>query len=275
MNLMRFASDMRLALYQCGQVALSLQGKVAREEKEPDSIHQTSTSVSAVDRICQEILLLAAHDSAPGLEAQSEEMEDCPEGISAIYAHSHHRYALILDPVDGTGDYLSGNDSYAHMLGLLDQESSRMALGMIYFPVAARLYVGLRGMGVFHAAGYWGMLEPVQPCAAPRTAEDGKRVTDRDRATMQELGYVLVKPQSASAAYEHTRVVLGDLGAMVMRHFHGHDTAITSVLIEELGGAVLAEHGKVVRYDREMGRMPLVVSSLNADYALELATRLT
>lgn len=274
MDLLNFAAEMRLALYQCGQVAQALQGRVVREDKAPDSVYQVSTAVSVVDRLCQEILLLHAARAAPGLEIQSEELADCPAPIATLFAKNHHRYVLVLDPVDGSGDYLDGKNTYAHMLGLLDQETGCMDCGMIYFPARQRLYAGLRGMGAFVADGFWGALRPLVVTPPPRTVEDVKRLLPGDYETFSALGFTVVPPASGSAAFELTRVTEGNLGAMVMRQFHGHDSAINSVLIEALGGAVLTAPGRPVTYDKTMARMPLVVLSLSAAFAEALAARL-
>jgi fructose-1,6-bisphosphatase/inositol monophosphatase family enzyme len=265
---------MRLALYQCGRIAMSLQGRVVREDKAPDSVHQTSTEVSVVDRLCQEILLLRAHECAPGLEVQSEELADCPPDLLELYATKSSRYVLILDPVDGTGEYLQGRQGYAHMLGLLNQDSGRMDCGMIYFPARGRLYSAVRGIGAFVADGFWATPHPLRTQQPPRTVEDVKRLQPTDYVAFERLGYQTVPPESASAANELTRVAEGRLGAMVMRHFHGHDTAISSVIIEELGGLVVTEGGRAVTYEREMPRMPLVISSLRPEIARELVATL-
>lgn len=265
---------MRSALYQCGQVARALQGRVAREEKDPDSVYQMSTSVSVVDRLCQEILLLRAYTLAPYLEVQSEEMGDCPPAIRDLFAANAHRYVLVIDPVDGTGDFLDGADTYAHMVGLLDQQCGRMRLGMIYFAQRRRLYVAVRDMGAFVSEGFYAPLQPLESVSAPRTVERVKRLEDADYEAFKGLGFQIVPAESGSAAYELTRVAEGRLGAMVMRHFHGHDTAISSVIIEELGGQVLGADGGTVVYEKGMPRMPLVISSLVPDYAYQLAQAL-
>lgn len=274
MDLLNFVAEMRLALYQCGQVAQALQGRVAREDKAPDSVHQVSTAVSVVDRVCQEILLLHAARVAPGLEIQSEELADCPAPIADLFANNRHRYVLVLDPVDGSGDFLDGKNTYAHMLGLLDQDTGRMDCGMIYFPARQQLYVGLRSTGAFAAHGFWGPLYPLTAGQPPRTVEDVKRLLPADFEVFAELGFTVVPPASGSAAFELMRVSQGELGVMVMRQFHGHDSAINSVLIEALGGVVLTAPGQPATYDKSMARMPLVVLSLSAAYAGELVARL-
>lgn len=274
MDVMTVVAHLRGSLYRCGQVALSLHGRVWSEEKEPDSPHQESVAISLADRLCQELLLLEAYELAPGIEAYSEEMGDCPPEIAALYADSRHRFAVILDPIDGTEDFVNGRSTYAHMVGLLDQATGRMAAGLIYFPEAMRLYFGVRGMGAYYADGLWGSPQPLVASVPPRSTGDVKRLTDADRAAFDRLGVEVVPPESASAAYELMRVARGNLGAMVMRHFHGHDMAIPGVIIEELGGAVLDSRGEPARFAKAMPRMPLIVLSLSPEYARELVDEL-
>jgi 3'(2'), 5'-bisphosphate nucleotidase len=180
MDVLGFAGPMRSALYQCGQVARALKGMVATEHKAPDSAHQQSTTVSVVDRLCQEIVLLRAHDVSPGIEVYSEELASCPRELLELFARNRSRYLLVLDPLDGTDDFLQGKDTYGHMLGLLDQDSGYMACGLIYFPERGRLYVGLRGMGAFMVEGLWGTPVRLQPGHPGRTVGQVKRLEPRD-----------------------------------------------------------------------------------------------
>ena len=149
-----------------------------------------------------------------------------------------------------------------------------MSCSMIYFPEQLRLYVGIRGMGAFVSDGLWANPCPMLRTKPPKTVEDVKRLRSEDYCVFEQLGYTVVPPESASAAFELTRIAEGRLGVMAMRHFHGHDTAMSSVIIEELGGAVLDEHGNPVTFDMEMERTSLVISSLRPEYAEELARAL-
>ena len=274
MDVLNVVAHLRGSLYRCGQVARALQGNVPAENKAPDSPHQQSVAISLADRLCQEVLLLEAYELAPGIEAYSEEMADCPPEIAALYGGNRHRYALILDPIDGTEDYVRGRSTYAHMAGILDQATGRMAAGLIYFPEAMRLYVAVRGMGAYVADGLWGALRPLLAAQPPRSVGDVKRLTGADRDAFRRLGVEVVPPESASAAHELMRVAQGHVGAMVMRHFHGHDLAIPGVIIEELGGAVLDASGRTARFEKAMPRMPLIVLSLSPTFARELVGEL-
>ncbi|MBN1400630.1 MAG: hypothetical protein JXA74_07320 [Anaerolineae bacterium] len=274
MDIWGFVGQMRLALYQAGQVAQALQGRVSAEHKAPDSLHQQSTAVSVVDRLCQEIILLRAYDVAPELEVQSEELAACPEEIAALFRRNRHRYALILDPIDGTDDYLSGRPSYGIMLGLLDQELGRMACGLIHFPAMGRSYVGIRDVGAYASGGLWGPPRPLVPDEPPRNVADTKRLTEADYGWFAAHGLPVAPAASRSSAYELVRVATGEVGALAMRHFHGYDSAVASVLIEALGGAALGPDGRAVRYEKAMPRLPLVVLALDPGLAVEISVGL-
>jgi fructose-1,6-bisphosphatase/inositol monophosphatase family enzyme len=271
MDLWGFAGHMRLALYQAGQAAVALQGQVSAEHKAPDSPHQQSTAVSLADRLSQELILLRAYDLAPDLEVQSEELAACPEEIAALFRGNRHRYALILDPIDGTDDYLSGRPTYGIMLGLLDQEMGRMACGLIHLPAVGPMYVAIREVGAFVGEGLWGALRPLSPAKPPRNVADTKRLTEADHAWFARHGVPVVPGVSRSSAYELLRVATGQVGALAMRHFHGYDSAVASVLIEALGGAALGPDGRPVCYEKAMPRLPLVVLALDREFAEEIA----
>jgi len=271
MDLWHFVDEMRLALYQCGQIALGLQGQVRLEEKIPDSAYQQSVAVSVTDRLCQEIIFLRAWELAPEIEVYSEEMAACPKKVRALFEKNRHRYVLIVDPVDGTDDYLAGKETFAHMVGLLDQQEGTMVCGMIYFPFSQELYWGIRGMGAFSARGFWGVPCPMRPQVPSKTVGEIKRLTSQDYEAFQSLGFKVVSQQSRSTAYELMRVARGELGALVMRQFHGHDTGIAGMIIRELGGVEIGIDGQPIVYEKGMPRLPLVVLTLCPDYGEELS----
>jgi fructose-1,6-bisphosphatase/inositol monophosphatase family enzyme len=272
-GLMRFVSQMRLALLQCGRVGLTLQGQVATQHKARDSRFQQSTAVSVVDHVCQEILLLAAAQVAPELAIYSEEMAACPVELQELFS-GRGAYELVVDPVDGTDDYLAGRPTYGHMLGLLNLATGRFDLGMLYFPAEGTLIWGLRGMGAFVERGLGGQPRRLQRREAPRSAAETKRMRDSDRSALAQLGLDIAPSSGASVAWVVWRLLQGEVGVAVLRQFHGHDSGPGSVLLEELGGAMLDGDAQAVRYEADMARAPLVVASVDEALAREVAAAL-
>lgn len=277
MDLDRLARALRLVLRQSGRIALALQGNVAREEKEKDSPYQTSTAVTVVDRLAQELVLLAALDLEPSLGVESEEADALPPALSERASRNRgERLALALDPLDGTDEYLRGGEAWAHMAGVLDREEGRLELALVCFPARDLLYEAARGKGARVARG---LSEPAPLAtrpAPPRTVGEVKRLLASDREAFARAGLVPDATLDRSAADTLVAVAEGRLGVSVLRQFRGHDTAIPGLLVEEAGGAVLSEDGRPPRYEAGLPRLPLVVASGSPALAREvlgLATR--
>ena len=147
-----------------------------------------------------------------------------------------------------------------------------MACGLVYLPESGEMVIGIRGMGTYRSKGLSPRLHALPQTALSRTVGDTKRLQSDDYARIGLAGFTLAPAVSRSSAVELMRVARGEIGAEIMRHFHGHDHAMASVILEELGGAALDEAGKSVTYTRDMPRQAMVVLSASATYAGELAT---
>lgn len=55
--------------------------------------------------------------------------------------------AWIVDPIDGTRDFIAGGTEFTVNIGLV--ESNRATMGVIYLPTTRELYYGLTGIGAF------------------------------------------------------------------------------------------------------------------------------
>jgi len=266
MDWRKFSMEIKVSLYQCGQLATNLRGKINKEEKEPEP-YQLSTSVSDIDRICQEIILLRAYELVPDIEITGEEIEDLSLNVANLFQGNSSRYVLVIDPLDGTDCYFDGGHEWAHMLGVLDQETGSMVCSQVYFPELSRLYFAIVNEGSYIEDGMFTNRSRITVKSPLKTFGKVKRLRDSDYPAFEGAGFSLDVKDNKSAAYAQIRVVEGDLGAMVMRHFHGYDTAIPSLIIEESGGLVLGDDGRKVTYEKEMLRMPLVISSIDPMFA--------
>jgi 3'(2'), 5'-bisphosphate nucleotidase len=82
---------------------------------------------------------------------------------STIAFHQPHHRLWLIDPLDGTDDYIQGHSGYAVMVGLL-QDYQPIA-GWIYNPAADQLYYGGQDWGLFQAVGEVEpqALQPIEP----------------------------------------------------------------------------------------------------------------
>ncbi|MCP4383090.1 MAG: inositol monophosphatase [Hyphomicrobiales bacterium] len=95
--------------------------------------------VSAADRRAEEVLIAELARARPGYGVLAEE-SGTTEGTD-----SAHRW--IIDPLDGTMNFLHGIPIFAISIGL--EREGTMVAGVIYNPIMNELYVAERGSGAY------------------------------------------------------------------------------------------------------------------------------
>jgi 3'(2'), 5'-bisphosphate nucleotidase len=96
--------------------------------------------VTQADRDANALIVAGLQAEFPDYGILSEEAPD--DGSRLVKER-----VWMIDPLDGTKDFIRGEAGFATMIGLLDGE--RPALGVVYQPVGDRLYTATRGGGAF------------------------------------------------------------------------------------------------------------------------------
>lgn len=159
------------------------------------------------------------------------------EEYGADPAARHAPMRWVVDPVDGTANYVAGLPWCAYSLALVDP--SGPAVGVVADPGRGQIYAAARGRG-FRANG-----APVGP--APRPVVAGSLVCAED----PEAGFVgRVRRSHAgvrvlgSAALAVTQVALGHAVAAVLERYHEWDVAGALCLAREAGAVVVDRSGR-------------------------------
>ena len=100
--------------------------------------------VTQADRDANALIVAGLRAAFPDYGILSEEAPD--DGSRLVKER-----VWMIDPLDGTKDFIRGESGFATMIGLLDGE--RPALGVVYQPVGDRLYYATRGQGAFVVEG--------------------------------------------------------------------------------------------------------------------------
>lgn len=107
------------------------------------------------------------------LKAAFPTMAYLSEELSDDMARLHMDYCWIIDPLDGTKEFIKANDEFAVNIALAYK--GEIVLGVVYAPVFDELYYGLKGQGAYLAY-------PVTEQQPPKRI----RVSDR-RASLKVL----------------------------------------------------------------------------------------
>ena len=116
-----------------------------------------SSPVTAADRAAELIILAALARAAPGVPVIAE------EEVAAGRIPAHGDTYFLVDPLDGTKEFVRGGDDYTVNIGLIRERTPR--LGAVFAPARQTLHAGIVGQGAW--------LEDASGRHAIRTRERG------------------------------------------------------------------------------------------------------
>jgi myo-inositol-1(or 4)-monophosphatase len=195
---------------------------------------QARELVSRVDRESEAFIADAIADAYPDHAFLGEE--------GGARGPADARYRWIVDPLDGTTNYLHGHPFFAVSIGVWDAAEGRAVAGVVFAPYFAEMYAAARGLGAFlntpaiplrvAAAGPLddAMVATGFPYDAGRWANDANfiRVQNAVRAVRR----------CGSAAIDLAFVAAGRYDGFWELGLKPHDVAAGSVLVEEAGGRI-------------------------------------
>ncbi|HEX6835906.1 MAG TPA: 3'(2'),5'-bisphosphate nucleotidase CysQ [Polyangia bacterium] len=111
---------------------------IAVDRKDDDS------PVTEADRAANALIVGGLHAAFADDAILSEELPDDGSRLGK-------NRVWMVDPLDGTKDFIRGRDGFSVMIGLLDGASP--ALGVVYQPIGDKLYFATRGGGAFLSRG--------------------------------------------------------------------------------------------------------------------------
>ncbi len=97
--------------------------------------------VTVCDRAAEAIILTALAKAAPGVPIIAE------EEVAAGRIPAHGDMYFLVDPLDGTKEFVRGGDDYTVNIGLIVNGSPR--LGVVYAPATDRLHGGIVSKGAW------------------------------------------------------------------------------------------------------------------------------
>src|SRR5206468_12370101 len=102
-----------------------------------------ASPVTEADRAAELIILASLATLAPGVPVIAEE----EVAAGRIPAHDHTYF--LVDPLDGTKEFVRGGDDYTVNIGLI--ENGVPKLGVVFAPATGRLHGGIVAEGAWVA----------------------------------------------------------------------------------------------------------------------------
>ena len=202
------------------------------------SLKGPANFVTAADQRAEEILREELELARPGYGFLGE------EGGAREGSDKTHRW--IVDPLDGTLNFLHGIPHFAISIGL--EREGTMVAGLVYNPVTDELFTAERGKGAFlndqrlRVAARKRLDDAVVACALPHPSRGDVELTRSEHGTVQDR--VAGLRRLGAAALDLAWVAAGRLDAYWERGLSPWDMAAGIALVREAGGFVTDLDGR-------------------------------
>ena len=226
-----------------GAAAMAHYGRATAEWKHGGS------PVTGADHAANRVIVDGLREAFEEDAVLSEESRDRPDRLQA-------RRVWIVDPLDGTREFLSENGEFSIMIGLAIGGAA--VLGVVYRPVGDRLYGAVAGAGAWvEEDGRRRVLEPGP--AGDRLRMVGSRSHDDPliERIRVALGIDDVTP-SGSVGLKCALLAEGERDVYVhpVPYLKEWDTCAPELLVRETGGTVTDCRGETLRYNKTDPRQP-------------------
>ena len=132
----RLLEDIAVAAREAGEAILDVVRRGYDVEHKQDS-----SPVTDADRAAELVILAALAKAAPGVPVIAE------EEVAAGRIPAHGDTYFLVDPLDGTKEFVRGGDDYTVNIGLIVDGTPRV--GAVFAPATERLHGGLVGEGAW------------------------------------------------------------------------------------------------------------------------------
>ena len=211
--------------------------------------------VSVADRRASEIIVAGLQESFPTDKIISEELPPGPGTIDALRK-------WLVDPIDGTKDYIRGEDGYSVMIGLL--VGGRPSVGVVYQPSLDRMFYATPAGAFVHHEGQTRRLAVSAIASASQirlVASKSHRSAELDKVK-QSLG-IDNELNVGSVGVKLCLIAMGvrDLYVNPAAKTKAWDTCAPEAILVQAGGRLSDLHGGPIEYTGELAHHRGLVAS--------------
>tara|TARA_B100000953_G_C17980564_1_gene408962 strand:+ start:378 stop:1205 length:828 start_codon:yes stop_codon:yes gene_type:complete len=208
------------------------------QKKKADNSPLTDADVAS-DKIIRNII------SKTNIPILSEEKNDDLTRLNS-------KRVWIVDPLDGTSDFINKTDEFTIMISLV--EDNRPLIGVIYCPTKDLLYVGQKDSGAykFHNS-LWTKLEVnkisnISKCRAMRSRHHFNQI---EKKFLDKLGLMNYTIKGSSLKVTEICEGNAELYFVISNSIKHWDTCASNCIIHESGGMMTDLLGNSIKYNVE------------------------
>ena len=250
-------------IVKAGEKVLEVYETDFSTEKKDDDSPITQADIES-NKILKEVL------GKTGITILSEEDTDDKKRLS-------DDKIWIIDPLDGTTDFVNRTGEFTIMVGLVEKQKS--VLGLIYWPTKKKMYLAESGKGAFCHDEEWGeiettMMSEMQNCHALVSRH---HLSEKEKRLLDEMEISVVT--SIGSSLKVTEIASGnaEIYLTTTNKMKQWDTCASNCIISEAGGKMTDISGNELSYNTEIVNHEngiLVTNGLIHQDALDAISRL-
>lgn len=165
-------------------------------------------------------------------------------------------YVWVIDPLDGTSDFVQKTGEFAIMIGLVDNRTGESVLGVIFAPVLEDLYFAQKGKGSFMCHSEF-ISESQKIIVSQNKLEGGKILVSRNHLGECEQKvakkYNMIQIQMGSAGLKICRIARGDAELYINSSDKSGiwDICAGDVILKEAGGKMTDLNKNIIFYNKK------------------------
>lgn len=229
------------AAIEAGRLILDVRRRGHVVERKSDA-----SPVTDADRLAEKVILEALAVHAPDVPVIAE------EAVDSGHLPEVGRMFFLVDPLDGTEEFVQGGDDFTVNIGLV--RDGMPAMGIVYAPASGGLYWGAAGSGAWKTDVVGGMRGP-QASIHVRPAPSGPVlvVASRSHRTPATDAYIrkfdVADLVSAGSSLKFCLVAAGEADLYPrMGTTMQWDTAAGDAIVRAAGGKVVTMEGAPLPY---------------------------
>ena len=226
------SANINIMVKACRKAAKILIRDYGEIEKLQVSLKGPGDYVTASDKKVEKILIEELQKARPHYSILSEEIGEINNDIS---------FRWIIDPIDGTSNFLHGIPHFAISIGL--EHNKEIICGIVYDPIKDEMFIAEKGNGAYmnNQRMRVSTRSKLKDCiifsGGPRYGAENKELIFKEYIKFSSKVHIAIR-KFGSGSLDMAYVAAGRCDGMWQRDLNYWDIAAGIILVKESGGFV-------------------------------------
>ena len=232
------SANINVMIKACRKASKTLIRDFGEIENLQVSVKGPGDFVTASDKKVEKILIEELQKARPNYSILSEEIGKISNDES---------YKWIIDPIDGTANFLHGIPHFAISIGL--EQDGEIICGIIYDPIKDEMFVAEKGNGSYlnnqriRVSSRSKLKDCIIFTGGPKKEEKDRETSLKEYYNFSSKVQIPIR-KLGSAALDMAYVAAGRCDGFWQRHLKYWDIAAGIILVKESGGFVTDYYGE-------------------------------